>query len=431
MTPVLPASCPSYSGAVRRGCRLLLSVGLMALFGLAGCTFGLRDLPGELPFAQPAPTPTPPYRTVTALLPDEPVNERIRQYDRARLDLLVDFRVEEAYSARLRSALEGDTPPDLVVVDSFAFPNLAAAGLLLPAGARLGPVDDFYPLLAEAFVWNGQRYCLPREVRTLALVYNREQFEKAALPPPRTWEEMRTAAEAVTDLNIGSFGLIVAPDLSRWLPFFYQTGTEDATGRIEFSSAQAAVAIDFPLTTFRDNFAGQPAESNSSWAGEVLGKGKGGMAYEGNWIVPYLAAQFPDFAYGVAPMPSGPGGTGTVAFTSCYAVSARSANPDDAFALANWLTSAEMQSEWPSDGAWMPTRLSLRDEWLTAFPALASFLTGLEDARVWQFPPGGSRLLENFNRSMLTLLAAEIEAEEFLEQMQRSAKDIGYLGIGQ
>lgn len=428
MLPQTPIGCRHWKTLYHAG-RRAGSSALLLWLTLATLTGCVADLP-DLPFTQPQPTPTPPYRTVTALLPEEPVVERIRQYDRARLDLLVDFQVAGGYSSALRAALESDSPPDLLVVESFAFPELAAAGLLLPAGDRLGPVDDsaddFYPVLADAFVWAGQRYCLPREVRTLALLYNRAQFEKAALPPPRTWEEMRAAAEAVTDLNTGSFGLILSPDLSRWLPFFDQAGAVDGQGRIDFASPQAQTAIDFPLTTFRDNFAGQPAESNSSWAGEVLGKGKGGMAYEGNWIVPYLAAEFPDFAYGVAPMPSGPDGRGTVAFTSCYAVSARAANPDDAFALAAWLTSPEMQSEWPADGAWMPTRLSLREEWLEQFPHLAPFLTGLDAARVWQLPPGGSRLLENFNRSMLTLLAAEIESDEFLEQMQRIGEGIGY-----
>ena len=410
------------SACARRGWGRSLAL-LLALLGMAGCAFG-----PEIPFLEPQPTPTPPYRTVTALLPDELVNERIRQFDRERLDLLVDMRVEAVYSAKLRAGLESDNPPDLVMVDSFAFPDLAAAGLLLPAGEHLGSADDFYPVLADAFVWQGQRYCLPREVRTLALVYNRSQFAKAELSPPRTWDEMRTAAEAVTDLNTGSFGLILSPDLSRWLPFLYQAGVSAAEGdgQVVIDSPAGAAAIEFPLTTFRDNFAGQPAESNSSWAGEVIGKGKGGMAFEGNWIVPYLAAEFPDFAYGVAPLPGGPGGRGTVAFTSCYAVSARSRNPEDAFALANWLTSPEMQREWPGDGAWMPTRLSLRDDWLAAFPALAPFLTGLDDARVWQFPPGYSRFLESFNRGMVSLLAADIEAEDFLQQMQRTAEGIGY-----
>ncbi|MBI3958524.1 MAG: extracellular solute-binding protein [Chloroflexi bacterium] len=418
LSPVPAAASPQHSRAW-----MLLASAFLALLGLAGCSFGVD----KVPFWGAQPTPTPPYRTVTALLPDEPVNERIRQYDFERLDLLVDMTIEPAYSANLRGALESDSPPDLVVVDSFAFPDLAAADLLLPAGDRLGPVDDFYPLLAEAFVWQEERYCLPREVRTLALVYNQAQFAKAGLQPPRTWQEMRAAAEAVTDLNIGSFGLIVTPDLSRWLPFLYQAGgaVVDGAGQVLIDSPAAAAAIDFPLTLFRDNFAGQPAESNSGWAGEVMGKGKGGMAVEGNWIAPYLAAEFPKFAYAIAPLPSGPGGRGTVAFTSCYAVSARSANPEDAFALAVHLTSPELQQEWPADGAWMPTRISLREAWLADFPALAPFLTGLDQAHVWQFPPGYATFLESFNRGMLTLLAADIEAADFLAQMQRTAEGIG------
>lgn len=402
---------------------MALTALLLVILALAGCSFSTE----QLPLVGPRPTPTPPYRTVTALLPGEPVNEQIRQYDRERIDLLVDVKVEPVYSASMRSALESNNPPDLVVVDSFAFPDLAAAGLLLAPGDRLPPADDFYPVLADAFVWQGERYCLPREARSLALIYNSEQFARAELSPPRNWQEVRTAAEAVTDLNIGSFGLIISPDLSRWLPFFYQAGAVvlDETGQVVIDSPVAAAAIDFPLTTFRDNFAGQPAESNSSWAGEVLGKGKGGMVFEGNWIVPYLAAEFPDFAYGVAPLPSGPGGRGTVAFTSCYAVSARSRNPTDAIALANWLTSPPIQRMWPADGSRMPALRSLRDEWLAAFPNLAPFLTGLDEARIWQFPPGYTVFLESFNRGMLTLLAADIETADFLAQMQRTAEGIG------
>ncbi len=418
---VSPSNSESSSAMCNRISRCVVHI--LLLLWLTGCS-----APGvDLPFLQPQPTPTPPYRTVTALLPDEPANLRIRQYDRERIDLLVDVKVDTTYDAALGIALRSDQPPDLVVVDSFAFPDLVAAGLLMPAGDRLGPTDDFYSLLADAFVWQGERYCLPREVRTLALIYNRSQFAAEELPPPRTWDEMRTAAERVTDLNIGSFGLIISPDLSRWFPFFDQAGGDvvDSNGRVGMDSPAAAAAIDFPLTIFRDNFGGQPGESNSSWAGEVIGKGKGGMALEGNWVVPYLAAEFPALDYGIAPLPNGPGGQGTVAFTSCYAVSARSQRPDDAFALAGWLTSPSLQRDWPADGAYMPTRISLRDEWLAAFPALAPFLAGLENARVWQLPPGYTPFLESFNRGMIQLLTADIEAGDFLEQMQTIGEGLG------
>jgi multiple sugar transport system substrate-binding protein len=258
-------------------------------------------------------------------------------------------------------------------------------------------------------------------VRTLALIYDQMGFISAGLEPPTTWDELRQAAEVLTDLNTGSFGLIVSPDLSRWLPFLYQAGGQliGADGHMALESPAATAALDFYISIFRDNFAGQPAESNSRWAGEVLGKDKGSMAIEGNWIVPYFAAEFPDYNYAVAPLPSGPGGRGTVAFTSCYGVMAQSEYQDTAFALANFLTSREAMRRWSADGAFMPTRFSLRELWLREYSALASFMNGIDDAHIWQLPPGFDTFLRTFNRNMVELFAADIEATDLRFEMQR------------
>ncbi|MEZ4836471.1 MAG: extracellular solute-binding protein [Caldilineaceae bacterium] len=273
----------------------------------------------------------------------------------------------------------------------------------------------------QAFQRDTEQYCLPREFRTLALIYARADFAANGLQPPVTWDETRQIAEQLTDLNTGSFGLIVAPDLSRWLPWLYQAGGQliDENGRMALDSVAASTAIDFYIGVFRDNFAGQPGESNSSWAGEVLGKGKGSMAVEGNWIVPYFADAFPNFGYGIAPLPSGPGGRGAVAFASCYAVTAASPRADDAFALANFLTSRDAMQQWTATAAFMPTRISLRAAWLEQFPALSPFMSALNDARVWQLPTGFDAFLRTFNRSMLNLYSADIEAADFLDNMQR------------
>ncbi|RME50213.1 MAG: extracellular solute-binding protein, partial [Caldilineae bacterium] len=236
----------------------------------------------------------------------------------------------------------------------------------------------------------------------------------------------RQAAEALTDLNTGSFGFIEAPDLSRWLPFLYQAGGQiiDEQGRVVLDGPPARAALDFYVQVYRDNFAGHPGESNSTWAGEVLGKGEGGMAVEGNWVAPYFAAEFPDFRYGVAPLPAGPAGRGTVAFTSCFGVAARSQNPDAAFALVAHLASPEAQARWPEDGSAMPPQPGLMDSWKEAFPHLAAFADAVDEARVWQFPPGFEAFLHSFNRGMAELLAANIEAEDLLAEMQGVAEDM-------
>jgi multiple sugar transport system substrate-binding protein len=351
----------------------------------------------------------------------EILRELITAFEAEQPGLPVELLVSTGYESDLQQQISAGDLPDLLLVDSFRFPDLAVDGMLAAGQNRLASSDDFYPILVDAFQHDGIAYCRPREARTLALIYDAAGFAKAGLQPPTTWDAMSQAAETLTDVNTGSFGLIVSPDLSRWLPFLYGAGGQllGEDGPMTLESAAATTAIDYYISIFRQNFAGQPAESNSSWAGEVLGKGKGSMTFEGNWVVPYFAAEFSRFEFGVAPLPSGPGGRGTVAFTSCYAVSAGSRHPDRAFALANFLTSGESMARWTATAAFMPSRFSLADRWLDQFPTLAPFMDGLNEARVWQFPPGFAPFLRTFNRNLVELYAANIEAADLLGEMQR------------
>ena len=398
------------------------------LAGCAGWEPPRIDLPA-IPWLNQGGDPTPPVEALSLWVWDEgperqaALEQALAQFQQAHPDTAVSLTVLDDYAARLQAALERGQPPDLFLVDGFRFPQLADAGHLAPAQDRLDPPDDFYPQLVQAFTLDGTPYCRPREVRTLALVLNRDALAEAGLQPPATWEELRRAAELLSDPNGNAFGLILAPDLSRWLPFLFQAGGRlfDEEGRLALDSPQALQALNFYLQLFRDNVAGQPAESLSSWAGEALGKGKGAMTLEGNWIVPYLAAEFPDLAYQVAPLPQGPGGRGTVAFTSCYAVAQASPRQELAFQLANFLTGPEVMAEWPPDGAAMPSRPSLAPGWRQAFPALVPFLDGVAEARVWQLPPGQENVLPVFNRRMLQLFAAEIEPEDLLFAVMQAA----------
>ncbi len=392
---------------------------------LTGCR-GI-SLPA-LPFFQPAETPTETARNLRLLLPEEgaltaALREQVAAWAADR-DMRVDLFTAAAYSQELRNRLD---PPDLFIVSGFTFPDLAADGFLAPAAEDTLDPEGYPPHLAAAFIWKGVRYCLPREVRTLALVYDSAGLAATEQLPPTDWETLQSVAVAQTDLNSGRFGFIESPDLSRWLPFLYGAGGAliDENGRMALKSPAAATALDLYIQLFRDNFAGHPGESNSAWAGEVLGKGKGGMTIEGNWVVPYFAAEFPTFRYGVAPLPVGPARLNpSLAFTSCYAVSAQSQQTAEAFALATFLNSPKVVRSLPNDGGWMPAQTALRKEWQQDFPHLAAFAEAVPQARVWQLPVGFDLFLRSFNRGMVQLFAAEIEAANLLAEMQRVGEGI-------
>ena len=56
----------------------------------------------------------------------------------------------------------------------------------------------------------GRRYSIAREVNTLALYYNADLFRAKGLDPdkpPKTWSEVRAAAEKFTDPEKRVFGI--------------------------------------------------------------------------------------------------------------------------------------------------------------------------------------------------------------------------------
>ncbi len=419
------ANCPPFLWRAARVLGLLLPLLL-----LAGCdALPIRNRLPELPFLPWQGEPVSQARALRVFLIEE---GEVTQALRARVaswtadwDLQVELSTSANYSEELRRRLRGESPPDVVVVTGFLFPNLVDQGLLAPAEEGFYDPAGYPPNLAAAFVWPEeggaeQRYCLPREVRTLGLVYDGAGLDGSGLAPPTDWEALRTVAIEQTDVERNRFGFIESPDLSRWLPFLFAAGgTIIDGGGLSVQSEAAAAAMDWYIQIFRDNYAGHAGESNNEWAGEVLGKGKGAIAIEGNWIAPYFKAEFPDFRYGVAPLPTGPGGRNTtVAFTSCYAVSADSPWKQEAFALAAFLSSPAVVAALPNDGGWMPAITAQRDEWREKFPLLAPFADSVTTAWVWQLPPGFETLVNSFNRGMVQLFAAQIEASDFLAEMQ-------------
>ena len=403
---------------------------LLALL-LNGCdALPSRPRLPELPFLQPQGESDAAAPPLHIFLPEEgDVTEALRGRVvawAAASELQVNLTTSDDYYQELGGRLAGEDLPDLVLVTGFLFPELASGGLLAPAEEGFLDPADLPPRLAAAFTWPSEgaaalRYCLPREVRTLALVYDSEGLAAAGHPPPTSWDSLRAVAIGQTDVDRNRFGFIEAPDLSRWLPLLYGAGGTiiDGSGGMALESPAAGAAMDWYIRIFRDNFAGHAGESNNEWAGEVLAKGKGGLTIEGNWIAPYFEAEFPGFQYGVAPLPSGPAGLNTsVAYTSCYAVPSGSSRREDAFELAAILSGPDVVGSLPNDGGWMPALNGMREEWKRKFPRLSPFADAVPTAAVWQLPPGFDTFLRSFNRGMVQLFAANVEAADFFAELQ-------------
>jgi multiple sugar transport system substrate-binding protein len=337
----------------------------------------------------------------------------------------VTFEPQPEYDTALQAALSAGDPPDFFYVDSFKLPDLAAAGALapVPEGAITEP-DDIYPSLQAAFTYEDTWYCPPKDFSTLGLVYDADALAEAGIEPPTTMDELAAAAEALTtDERVG---LVFGPELARAGVFMLANGgyiTNDDVTEMTLDSDANRDALQFVADMFAAGHAAKPADIEAGWAGEALGKGSAAMVIEGNWIVGFLADNFPDRNWGVVELPEGSAGRGTFAFTVCYGVGAENES-DAAWDAVDYLTGPEGAAKWTSAFNVMPARESLREDWLAGKPELEPFLNGAEYAQPWQFTPGFGDVVTEFNTQFEQLIAGDITVDDLVTSVTEAGESV-------
>ncbi|MCZ7673650.1 MAG: extracellular solute-binding protein [Chloroflexi bacterium] len=125
----------------------------------------------------------------------------------------------------------------------------------------------FIPTCARLSPWTGTFYCPPKDFSTLALEYNKDMFDAAGLDYPTadwTWDDLQSAAEALTDSDSGVYGMTLSADMARWIAFLYQAGGTVATddfSAMTLINCAAKEAIDFYVGLVQDGYAAQPGRS--------------------------------------------------------------------------------------------------------------------------------------------------------------------------
>jgi multiple sugar transport system substrate-binding protein len=160
---------------------------------------------------------------------------------RSAIDVdLVQIAERDDLIARLSTAFGGGEPPDLFLMNFRYLGQFEAKGALEAlapylAGSDAFSEEDFYPEAMSAFQFDGEQVCMPQNVSSLVLYYNRDLFEQAGVPlPPEggwSWNDMVAAATELTQDTDGDgvvdvYGLGVDPEIIRVAPFVWSNGGE-------------------------------------------------------------------------------------------------------------------------------------------------------------------------------------------------------------
>ncbi|MEU8298322.1 extracellular solute-binding protein [Micromonospora sp. NPDC048909] len=286
---------------------------------------------------------------------------------------------------QLGQSLAGGTPPDVFYVDATRFADYASVGALEPYGDKISNTGDFYESLRTTFTYDGKFYCAPKDFSTLALQINTDLWTKAGLTDadvPTTWDQLTAAAQKIK--ANGQVALALGDTRDRIGAFMVQNGgwlmSKDGK-QPTADTAENLAALQYVKTMLTTGLARYPKQLDAGWSGEAFGKGKAVMTIEGNWIKGALQNDFPNVKYKVVPLPAGPKGQGTLSFTQCWGIAAKSAHKEQAIKFVEAMTSGEQQMAFATAFGVMPSRQSVRDQYTAAFPADKPFIDGVEYAQ--------------------------------------------------
>jgi raffinose/stachyose/melibiose transport system substrate-binding protein len=300
----------------------------------------------------------------------ELIQQAVDRYMAANPNVTVEVvpMQNDPYKTRIRTAMGAGDPP--CVFPSWGGGPLyeyVKAGQVIDLSGRLAKDDyvkRFVPASLSNVTFDGMMWGVPVENTAVAVIYyNKDIFAQYKLTPPATWGELMTIAKTLRENGVNPFALANKTKWTSSMYFMYLVdrigGPEvfaKAANRLEggtfedpvFVKAGEMVQELVKMGGFNEGFNGLDYDTGQSRM--LTYAGQAAMELMGTWqIGTYLDEnkEFYDKSLGFFPFPAVEGGkgdpsnvVGTVG-DNYYHISAACKNPDEAFAMVQYLIDDE------------------------------------------------------------------------------------------
>ena len=176
---------------------------------------------------------------------------------------LVEIPEKDEHLAKLATSFAGGDAPEVFLINYREYAQFVVRDAIEPIEGFLGDNDvkleDYYPQPIEAFTYQGALQCMPQNVSSLVVYFNKDLFEAAGMKaPPKGWDwtEFREVALQLTNGQV--HGLGIEPSIIRLAPFVWANGGEivdDNTDPSRFTLDEPASreALEFLVNLVRED----------------------------------------------------------------------------------------------------------------------------------------------------------------------------------
>ncbi|MDO3411769.1 ABC transporter substrate-binding protein [Saccharibacillus sp. CPCC 101409] len=328
-------------------------------------------------------------------------------FNKSQDKIQVKYAVQQDVITKfLTSATNGQTP-DIVFWDRWRTALYAPKNVLHSVDEYIERDglnrEDFYSEALKELTYQDKLYGLPLTVDTRALFYNKKMLAEAGMEPPKTWDDLETAAKAMTKWNGNK---LTTAGMSLGDPGLFSMYIQQAGGSMLTEDNKVNVNTDAGKEVL--NFWGRLMNEDKVYKvgfEEGLGEGadafvtgKVAMLYTGPWMLSTYDKYGKDLEYGIVPPVTGPngdkggnmGGFGLV-------IPQGSKHPDEAWEFIKWWTANKDNALlWAKTSQNIPGfRPAVEDPYFSEDERWKPFLEALEFAKVRPTHPGYSVMEEN------------------------------------
>lgn len=282
------------------------------------------------------------------------------------------------YRRRLATDFASGTPADITLINYRRYASFAAKGVLEPLGPYLEKSQvikeaDFYPEATQPFHWQGTLVCIPQNLSSLAVYYNKDLFDEAGLPYPSddwTWDDFLATAKTLTkdidgDGVTDQYGLGTEASIFRLAPFVWQNGgdiVDDPANptRLTLDTPEASEAVRWFMSLQTEHKVIPDAVQEAAEDSESrFQNGRIAMFLNSRRGVPTYR-DISAFDWDVAPLPQGKQKAG-ILHADAYCMSKSAQNKEAVWTFIEFANSVEGQTLVAASGRTVPSLRSVAE----------------------------------------------------------------------
>lgn len=315
------------------------------------------------------------------------------------------------------------TLPDVLMLDNPDLPQIAASGALTPLSQFGVDAEGYADGVVEASTYEGELYGLQPVTNTIALFYNEDMLAEAGVEPPTTWEELETAAAALTQgdrYGVAFSAINNYEGTWQFLPFMWSNGGDEA----DLATPETAEALQLWVDLVSS---GSAPQSVVNWTqadvNDQFAAGNVAMQVNGPWQFPVLD-EVEGLNYSVVPIPAPTAGGAVVSpfggETWTVPQTGDPARQEVAAEVVQCLSSDENIVDLAVQRQLVPTKPELVDQVVEQVPAVAPFGEQLPElrARTGQLGEDWPDAATDIYEAVQNALVGGMTPEQALQQAQ-------------